>query len=151
MGRLQIFALIDTWSGIKQLFNCKHPKYHLHDEKMKLLEKIKGILYENGIEVTVKQIMDKIHSLRNYYGNFSKIQILLINSNALNILVIYKRTFPKEKTCIIDMLCYFIYIKKYENTFYNIVRAKLKIQTQAIFPQRFSFGSFQPNSTRLQN
>ena len=34
---------------------------------MKLLEKIKGILHENGIKVTVKQIMDKIHSLRNNY------------------------------------------------------------------------------------
>ena len=63
----KIFALIDTWSGIKQLFNCKHPKYHLRDEKMRSLEKIKGILYVNGIEVTVKQMMDKIHSLRNYY------------------------------------------------------------------------------------
>ena len=35
---------------------------------MKLLEKIKGILHENGIEVTVKQITDKINSLRNYYS-----------------------------------------------------------------------------------
>ena len=33
---------------------------------MKLLEKIKSILHEKGIEVTVKQITDKIHSLRNY-------------------------------------------------------------------------------------
>ena len=31
----KIFALIDAWSGIKQLINCKHPKYHLRDEKMK--------------------------------------------------------------------------------------------------------------------
>ena len=43
-----------------------HPKYHLRDEKMKLLEKIKGNLHENGIEDTVKQITEKIHSLRNY-------------------------------------------------------------------------------------
>ena len=57
----KIFALIDTWSGIKQLFNWKHPKYHLRDEKMKSFEKIKGILYVNGIEVTVKEITDKIH------------------------------------------------------------------------------------------
>ena len=35
---------------------------------MKSLEKIKGILHENGIEVTVKQITDKIHSIRNYYS-----------------------------------------------------------------------------------
>ena len=58
--------------------------------------------------------------------NFSKIQILLISSNVMNILVICKRTFPTEKTCIIDMLSYLIYVKKYENTFYNMVRAKRK-------------------------
>ena len=32
----------------------------------------------------------------------SKIKILLINSNVLNIPVICKRTFPEERTCIID-------------------------------------------------
>ena len=52
-----------------------------------------------------------------------------MNSNALNILVICKRTFPKEKTCVIDILCYLCYVKNYENTFFNIVRAKLKIKT----------------------
>ena len=44
----------------------------------------------------------------------------------MNILFIYKRTFPQEKKHIIDM-CYLIFIKKYENTSYNIVCAKLKI------------------------
>ena len=39
----EIFALIDAWSGIEQLFNFKHSKYYLHDEKKKLLEKIKGM------------------------------------------------------------------------------------------------------------
>ena len=34
---------------------------------MESLEKIRGILHENGIEATVKQIMNKIHSLRDYY------------------------------------------------------------------------------------
>ena len=52
----KIFALIDAWSGIEQLFNCKYPKYDLRNEKMKSLEKINGILHENGIEVTMKQI-----------------------------------------------------------------------------------------------
>ena len=47
----KIFALIDAWSGIEQLFNCKHLKYHLRVKKMKSLKKIKGILHENGIEV----------------------------------------------------------------------------------------------------
>ena len=50
-----ILALIDSWSGIEQLFNCKHPKYHPHDEKIKSLENVKGILYQKGIEVMVKQ------------------------------------------------------------------------------------------------
>ena len=59
------FTLIDIWSRIEQL---KHPKYDLHDEKMKSIDKIKAILHENRIEVTVKQIMHKIHSLRNYYS-----------------------------------------------------------------------------------
>ena len=45
--------------------SCKH----LGDEKMKSLEKIKDILHENGIKVTVKQIMDKIHLLRNNYSD----------------------------------------------------------------------------------
>ena len=56
----EIFALIDVWSGIKHLFNCKHPKYHLRDKKMKSLERIKGILHEKGIEGKVKQITDNI-------------------------------------------------------------------------------------------
>ena len=37
----EFFTLTGTWSGIEQLFNCKHPKYYLRDEKMKSLEKIK--------------------------------------------------------------------------------------------------------------
>ena len=52
---------------------------------------------------------------------------MLYFMNALNILVICKRTFPKEKTYTIDMLCYLIYVKKYQNTFCCIVHAKLKI------------------------
>ena len=43
--------------------------------------------------------------------NFSKIYILLIKSNALNILAICKRTYPNKKTCIMVMLCHLIYIK----------------------------------------
>ena len=61
----KIFTLIHAWSVIEQLFYSKH----LRDEKMKSLEKIKGILHENGIKVTVKQIMNKIHLLRNNYSD----------------------------------------------------------------------------------
>ena len=35
---------------------------------MKSLKKIKVILHENGIKVTVKQVADKTHSLRNCYS-----------------------------------------------------------------------------------
>ena len=35
---------------------------------MESLEKIRGIPHENGIEVTVNQIMDKIHSLTDFYS-----------------------------------------------------------------------------------
>ena len=52
---------------------------------------------------------------------------VVLYMNALNIMVICNGTFPKEKACTIFMFCYLIYIKKYENTFCNIVRAKLKI------------------------
>ena len=40
--------------------------------------------------------------------------------------------------CIIDMLYYLLYVKIYENTFYNIVRAKFEIKTKSqayILPQ----------------
>ena len=50
----KMFALRDTYSGIEQLLNCKHPKYHLRDENMKSLEKRKGIIHENEIEVAMK-------------------------------------------------------------------------------------------------
>ena len=63
-----MFILIETWSRIDQLYNCQHPKYHLRDEKLKSIEKIRSTLIEKGIEVTAKQITDKLLSLRNYYS-----------------------------------------------------------------------------------
>ena len=69
MGRWQNFYLntrmVCYWTTLLLQASCKH----LHDEKMKSLEKIKGILHENGIKVTVKQIMNKIHLLRNNYSD----------------------------------------------------------------------------------
>ena len=35
---------------------------------MKSVEKIKGILHENEIEIAIEQITGKICSLRNYYS-----------------------------------------------------------------------------------
>ena len=57
----KIFALIDTWSGIKQHFNCKHPKSHLRDEKMKSLEKI--IVFFMKTESRLQGIKEQIKSL----------------------------------------------------------------------------------------
>ena len=64
----EVFILIDTWSRLDQLYNCQHPKYHLRDEKLKSIEKIRNNLAEKGIEVTTKQIADKFLFLRNYYS-----------------------------------------------------------------------------------
>ena len=63
-----MFILIETWPRIDQLYNWQHPKYHLRDEKLKSIEKIRSTLIEKGIEVTAKQITDKLLSLRNYYS-----------------------------------------------------------------------------------
>ena len=51
---------------------------------MKSLQKIKGILHKNGIEVTVKQITDKIHSLRkNYFAERCKEEVASKKSGSL--------------------------------------------------------------------
>ena len=63
-----VFALIENWSAVDQLFNCKYPKYHLRYEKLKSLEKIRIMLLEKDTDVAVKQITDKMLSLRNYFS-----------------------------------------------------------------------------------
>ena len=63
-----MFILIDTRSRLDQLYNCQLPKYHLRDEKLKSIEKIRNNLAEKGIEVTTKQITDKFLFLRKYYS-----------------------------------------------------------------------------------
>ena len=39
----------------------------MRNENMKSLERIKGILHENGIDVKEKKKTNKINSLKNYY------------------------------------------------------------------------------------
>ena len=31
----KMFIFTETWSGLDQLYNCQHPKYHLCDEMLK--------------------------------------------------------------------------------------------------------------------
>ena len=64
-----VFAVIENWSAVDQLFNCMYPKYHLRYEKLKSLEKIRIMLLENDTDVAVKQITDKMLSLRNYFSS----------------------------------------------------------------------------------
>lgn len=59
-----MFDLIVAWSGMDQLFNYKRTKYHLRDDELKSLEKIQILLLED-IDIAVKQITDKMLSLRN--------------------------------------------------------------------------------------
>ena len=51
-----------------QHFNWKHPKNHLPDKKVKSLEKIGIVLLQKNIDVKVKEITDKMLSLRNYFS-----------------------------------------------------------------------------------
>ena len=63
-----IFALIDAWHSLEQLYNVKNPKYHFNDEKSKNLNKLQGKLEEMGVTVTVPQITKKMLSLKNHYA-----------------------------------------------------------------------------------
>ena len=37
MSDEEVFLLIDAWREINQLYNVKHPKYHLKDKRTKNL------------------------------------------------------------------------------------------------------------------
>ena len=65
----EIYQLIEAWRNLEQLYNVRHPKYHLKDERLKNLNKLKDELLENGIEVTVDQISKKMLSLKNHFSS----------------------------------------------------------------------------------
>ena len=65
----EIYHLIEAWRGLEQLYNVRHPKYHLRDERLKNMNKLKDELLENGVEVTVDQISKKMVSLKNHFSS----------------------------------------------------------------------------------
>ena len=49
----EIFLLIDAWREKDQLYNAKHSKYHLKDERTKNLRLLTEKLSEKNVEVTM--------------------------------------------------------------------------------------------------
>ena len=64
----EVECLISLWSRFDVLFNAKHPLYFNKDEKNKAITKIQNEMKENGMDISVKDIAEKIANLRNYYG-----------------------------------------------------------------------------------
>ena len=81
--------------------------------------------------------VSKFKPSRNLTKNFS--YFFRINANAWNILVICKRTFPREKTCITDMLCYLIYVKNMKIHFIilYVPNSKFKLHRTSKFCQMY--------------
>ena len=65
----EVFLLIDAWREINQLYNVKHPKYHLKDERTKNLRLLAEKLYEKNVEATLPQISKKMLSLKNHFSS----------------------------------------------------------------------------------
>ena len=65
----EIFLLIDAWREIDQLYNVKHPKYHLKEERTKNLRLLTEKLSEKNVEATIPQISKKMLSLKNHFSS----------------------------------------------------------------------------------
>ena len=65
----EIFLLIDAWREIDQLYNVKHPKYHLKEERTKNLRLLAEKLSEKSIEATIPQINKKMLSHKNHFSS----------------------------------------------------------------------------------
>ena len=65
----EIFLLIDAWREIDQLYNVKHLKYHLKEERTKNLRLLAEKLSEKSIEATIPQINKKMLSLKNHFSS----------------------------------------------------------------------------------
>lgn len=64
----EVELLINLWSQHECLYNCKVPEYHNKDERSKAQQAIKEKLKEHDVDVTCKQIADKLGGLRTYFG-----------------------------------------------------------------------------------
>ena len=60
----EIFLLIDAWREKDQLYNAKHSKYHLKDERTKNLRLLTEKLSEKNVEVTMTQTVKRCYHLK---------------------------------------------------------------------------------------
>lgn len=67
----QVAHLINIWSSEEVLYNVKHKLYFNKQERQKCLERVRLSLLDNlEIEVTEKDISDKMTALRTYSGYY---------------------------------------------------------------------------------
>lgn len=64
----EVDILIECWRKHDCLFNSKHKLYMNKNARAKAIERIIEALKKENIEVTNKQVQDKLTKLRNYYG-----------------------------------------------------------------------------------
>ena len=62
-----VSLLISLWQSHEVLFNPSHRDYHIRDENNKALASIQTSLMENDINVSTKQISNKLSSLKVYF------------------------------------------------------------------------------------
>ena len=75
---LMIFPLINAWREIGQLYNVKHAKYHLKDERTKNLRLLAEKLSEKNVEATIPQISKKLLSLKNHFSSEKRKVLVLV-------------------------------------------------------------------------
>ena len=63
-----VYILVNLWSKHGCLFNSKDPHYANKNSRTKALDQIVESLIAEGIQVTSKQVQEKLTKLRNYYG-----------------------------------------------------------------------------------
>ena len=86
----EIFLLIDAWRKIDQLYNVKHPKYHLKDERTKNLRLLAEKLSEKSIEATILQISKKMLSLKNHFSSEKRKVIQKRRRHPKNLVLVYQ-------------------------------------------------------------
>ena len=64
----EVECLISLWSWFDVLCNAKHPLYYNKEEKNKAFRKIQNEMKKNSMDISEKDIAEKISNLRNYYG-----------------------------------------------------------------------------------
>ena len=60
----EIFLLIDAWREKDQLYNAKHSKYHLKDERTKNLRLLTEKLSGKNVEATMTQTVKRCYHLK---------------------------------------------------------------------------------------